>query len=177
MNKSEKKLGLIEEWYRRYGHELYCTLCLAVKNSDLAQEISQEAFLKMAIKLTGAPEGTVIEYPKAFLYKIAYNEIYTRHKRRKLERHLFEVFSDSEYEFQNDITPEDIVLDKEELAIIMRTIDQLPRKQKQAFLLSRSGNLTHAEIANDLGIKKGSVKQHIVRVLSRLRDVRKSIMR
>lgn len=169
---TRKKMALIQEWYERYGRELYLTLCSAVNNSDIAQDISQETFLKMAVKLSRSDEETLIENPRAFLYKIAYNEIYTRHKRQKLERHLSELFGDTEYKFQNNITPEDIALDKEELNIIKKTIYQLPRKQRQAFLLSRTGTLTHAEIANDLGIKKGTVKQHIVRALSVLRGVR-----
>lgn len=168
----EKKMELIQEWYEKYGQELYRTLCRAINNSDIAQEISQETFLRMAVKISRPDGGGVIENPRAFLYKIAYNEIYTRHKRQKLERHLGELFSDTEYEFQNSITPEDIALNKEQLDIVNKTICKLPDKQKRAFLLSRVEHLTHAEIANDLGIKKGTVKQHIVRVLSKLRRIR-----
>lgn len=169
---TQKNRALIQKWYERYGVELYRALCRAVRNSDLAQEISQETFLKMAVKLSRSDDGMIINNPRAFLYKIAYNEIYSRHKRQKLERHLNEIFAHTEYEFQEDITPEKIVLGKEQLEMVNDIIHQLPSKQKKAFLLSRAGNLTHAQIANDLGIKKTSVKQHIVRALALLRGVR-----
>jgi len=82
-----KRMELIQEWYERYGQELYRTLCSAINNSDIAQEISQETFLRMAVKLSRSDQGEVIDNPRAFLYKIAYNEIYTRHKRQKLDPH------------------------------------------------------------------------------------------
>jgi len=162
----------LQKWYQRYGHELYRTLCRAVKDSDLAQEISQETFLKMAVKLSHSDGGEEIQNPRAFLYKIAYNEIYSRHKRQKLQQHLGDVFAETDYEIQNNITPEEIALNKQELAAVENAIEALPQKQKAAFMLSRVDHMTHAEIANDLGIQKSSVKQHIVRALSLLRRAR-----
>jgi len=172
---TDKQLALLQEWYQCYGEELYRTLCNAVRSSDMARDISQEAFLKMAVKLskndTAIEVENQIENPRAFLYKIAFNEVYTWHRRQKLERHLCEMFSDPDYEFVEHITPEEIALSREELDSVRHVIDKLPSKQRQVFLLSRGDNMTHSEIATQLGIKKGSVKQHIVRALQMLRGV------
>ncbi|MEX0298889.1 MAG: RNA polymerase sigma factor [Kordiimonas sp.] len=48
-------------------------------------------------------------------------------------------------------------------------IATLPKKQRVVLRLSREKNMTHAEISEQVGIKKGSVKQHIVRALAVLR--------
>jgi len=165
-------MELLKKWYEQYGNELYRTLAKAVKNSDLAQEISQETFLKMAVKISRKDNNEIIRNPRAFLYKIAYNELYTRHNKHKLQEHLRSIFADSEFEVQNNITPEKIAIDQEELDMVHQAIQQLPNKQQKAFTLSRTENLSHSEIAANLGVKKGTVKQHIVRALSILRGVR-----
>lgn len=40
-------------------------LCRAVRNSDIAQEISQAFFQKMAVKLSRSDDGTIINNPRA----------------------------------------------------------------------------------------------------------------
>ena len=61
---------MLQSWYERYGEELYNTLCSAVRNSDLARDISQEAFLKMAVKLEKPGAALEIENPRAFFIKL-----------------------------------------------------------------------------------------------------------
>lgn len=164
-----KNQTILQKWYQQYGNELYRTLCGAVKNADISEDIMQETFMRVAAHLAKKGDEHLIKNPRAFLYKVAYNELYTRHRRRKLEQHLGNMFSDKDFELADRITPEEILLNKQQLEDVKELIAQLPKRQQTALLLSREENLTHAEIAARVGIKKGSVKQHIVRALSMLR--------
>lgn len=164
----------IRGWYERYGHELYRTMRAAVRNTEEAKDISQEAFLKVAVKIMKEDDAEVIRNPKAFLYRIAYNELYTRYKRKKLEHCLQDFLVDGEDRLVHNITPEQEALSREELKIVRQAIEELPQKQQQAFLMSREENLPHSEIARRLGIKTISVQRHIIRALATLRGVRET---
>lgn len=159
----------LDNWYRLYGDELYRTLCKSVRNTELAKEISQDAFCKVAVRLSRTDINDVIENPRAFLYKVAFNEIYTKHKKQKLENHLSELFGDEIFAYKDEITPEKIVMDREELKTVENLIKNLPVKQRKTFLMSRMDHMTHSEIANDLNIDQGTVKQRIVRILAALK--------
>ncbi|NVJ96541.1 MAG: RNA polymerase sigma factor [Alphaproteobacteria bacterium] len=167
MNSNHREL--LETWYDRYGDELYRTLCGAVKNTDVPEEIIQETFAKMAVYLSRLGPDQIIHNPRAFLYKVAYNELYTKQRRLKLEQHLGKILGQPAAEPYETVTPEDIALGREELAAVTQLIAKLPKRQRAALTLSRMKNMTHAQIAETLGIQRASVKQHIVRALAALR--------
>ncbi|PHZ84742.1 RNA polymerase sigma factor [Paremcibacter congregatus] len=164
--------GLIKEWYERYGEDLYRSLRSAAKNPEEAQDISQETFLKVAMKLSDKECSETILNPKAFLYRVAFNEFYNRCKRRKLHNHLQQLFGESDEAYICSITPEKIALDQEELAVVRDAIYGLPDKQREVFLLTRVNNMSYQNAARKLGIKKDTVKKHVVRVLAALRVAR-----
>jgi len=164
---------IIRDWYERYGNDLYRSMCAATRNIEDAGEISQEAFLKVAMKVMKDENTTVIENPKAFIYRVAYNELYKRYNKKKHEIHLKSILVNHAFELTEEINPEREILSKEEYAIVQQAIHALPKKQKQAFLLSREENLPHKEIGKILGIQTVSVKRHIIRALALIRGVRK----
>lgn len=59
---------------------------------------------------------------------------------------------------------------RELAALVEQTVDALPVRCREAFRLSRGHGLSHAEIAEVMGISLSTVEKHIVRALSTLRD-------
>ncbi|WP_417625117.1 RNA polymerase sigma factor [Paremcibacter congregatus] len=171
MDQSQSEI--IRDWYERYGHDLYRSMCAATKNKDDASEISQEAFLKVAMKVMKEEGSTTIENPKAFLYRVAYNELYKRYHKTKHEVHLKGILINTAFELSDEITPEREVATREELQAIQKAIKALPRKQQKVFLLSREEHLPQKEIGRRLGIETVTVKRHIIRALAVLKGVRK----
>ncbi len=167
-----QRKNLIREWYEKYGNDLYLSMCAATRNTEDAAEISQEAFLKVAMRVMKEENTTYIENPKAFIYRVAYNELYKRYNKKKHETHLKGILINSSFARAEEITPEKEVLDKEEYSIVQQAIQALPQKQRRAFLLSREEYLPHKEIGKVLGIRTISVKRHIIRALATLRNVR-----
>ncbi len=61
--------------------------------------------------------------------------------------------------------------DRDRLRVRLRQwIAGLPEREREAFELSRFGELTHREIAEVMGISKGTVEKHITNALRKLRD-------
>lgn len=163
---------IIQDWYEQYGQGLYRHLCSKVRNPDEAQDISQETFLKVAQRLSSKERDDVIRNPKAFLYRVAFNEFYNRHRRKKLQNHLQEIFGETDAETIDTITPEQLALDREEYALVAEAIDELPAKQREVFLMTRVEHMSHREVASTLGVKIDTVKKHVGRVLATLRGTR-----
>jgi RNA polymerase sigma-70 factor (ECF subfamily) len=51
-----------------------------------------------------------------------------------------------------------------------KLIDNLPERQKQVYLLHREEGLTYIEIAEQMGISKNTVENHMVKALKYLRQ-------
>ena len=60
---------------------------------------------------------------------------------------------------------------KELELIISIAIEQMPEQRKRVFLLSRKSGLSNQEIADNLGINKRTVENHITQVLADLRKI------
>jgi RNA polymerase sigma-70 factor (ECF subfamily) len=63
-----------------------------------------------------------------------------------------------------------VVQGRQELALLHRTIDELPPKCRVVFLLSREHGLTMKEIAARLGISEKTVEKHILRAMTQCRQ-------
>jgi RNA polymerase sigma-70 factor (ECF subfamily) len=68
------------------------------------------------------------------------------------------------------LAPDEELELRELAALVDRTVGGLPDRCREAFQLSRGHGLTHAEIAEVMGISVSTVEKHIVRATSTLRD-------
>jgi RNA polymerase sigma-70 factor, ECF subfamily len=56
-------------------------------------------------------------------------------------------------------------------ALLTRTIDALPGRAREAFLLQRQHGLTQVEIADAMGIAVSTVEKHLARAMAELKEV------
>ncbi|GLK73521.1 DNA-directed RNA polymerase sigma-70 factor [Ancylobacter dichloromethanicus] len=66
--------------------------------------------------------------------------------------------------------PDETLQGVQELALLRRTVDQLPPKCRVVFLLSRDHGLTMREIAARLGLSEKTVEKHIARAMTQCRQ-------
>lgn len=66
-------------------------------------------------------------------------------------------------------TTDNLVREKQLSEIIKREIDSLPERMRQVFMMSRYQQLSHKEIAEELGISEESVRSHVKGALKTLR--------
>lgn len=153
-----------EQFYNLHWNKIYSLALAYLKSQQLAQDIVQDVFLKLWTKREKLSEVTD---PDSFIYIMGRNEVLNA-----LKKKVRLTFIDDEKE--NDL-PDDLLLpqqlDLKELGSqINKAIDKLPAQQKKILRLSREKGLSHEQIAEQLGIEKVTVKNHIVRALHSLRQ-------
>ena len=141
-----------------------------VKDDGISQDIVQEVFVKLWENRTEI-ESINIE---AYLFKLVRNRCidYIKHL-KVVNNHLLKIQVDSKYEelYRIDfIGNEPYVLIEEELKTkIEKTIQSLPDRCREVFVLSRIEGLKNKEIAEKLNINIKNVERHLNRALQSFR--------
>jgi RNA polymerase sigma-70 factor (ECF subfamily) len=125
-----------------------------------ADDIVQDAYLQ----LLSRDDKDLIREPRAFLFRVIANlsiDSWRKSKRR----------TDTEHENQGlDLDtlacrqpgPEAVIGSLLEFDNFLFALDQLPALQRHAFILNKIEGLTHAEIAERLGVSSKSIQRYLV---------------
>jgi RNA polymerase sigma-70 factor (family 1) len=150
--------------FKQYFHHIYLLMLKYTNRHSDAEDIVQQAFVNVWEKrhlLAG------IEKPDKWLFTIAINEFRIRFRKSRVSdqyrQYLTEVFEEEQG------SPEDLLISKQQQAILKKALEGLSSKQQQAYLLSREEGLTYAEIAGKMGLEPTTVKEHISRALKSIR--------
>jgi RNA polymerase sigma-70 factor (ECF subfamily) len=139
-------------------------ICLGFsRNAADAEDLAQDVYLKAYrnIKTVHSPYAI-----KEWLFRIARNTCLD-HKKRTRVAQLFDRLSNRP-EVAEINTPEAGAEVRERLAILKNAVEQLPKKQREVFVLWEYGRLSYDELARTVGIKTGTV-------MSRLNRARKAV--
>jgi RNA polymerase sigma-70 factor (ECF subfamily) len=150
--------------FDKYYSQLTQTAYLFVKDSDIAEEIVQEFFIKLWIKKN---EININSSVKSYLFQsIRFRSLNYLRDNKKLSVENLEIeqingLTDNQIEdFDYDIIKNKLVA----------AIDSLPEKCKIIFLLSREESLTYKQIAEKLDISQKTVENQIGIALKKLRE-------
>ncbi len=131
-----------------------------------AEEIVQEVFLKIWLKRKTISDPSTFN---AYIYTIAKNMIFNNLKkniyRKKYETYIYSNSQTSRNDTENEVIYE------ETKQRIERAMEQLPKKRKEVFLLSRREGLKNKEIAEKLDISIKTVETHMSLSLKYLREI------
>lgn len=146
----------------RYYRELLNHLTRTIKDRDGAADIVQEAYVRV---LALQQSGQVVSQPRALLYHTARNLVIDRHRRNEVRGESVQV-DDMPEEFDMLAAPSacepDVALaSSQAVDAMLQTIDKLPVRCREAFILHRFDGLPHAEVAERMGISRKMVEQHI----------------
>lgn len=144
----------------RYYQELLSHFTRAVRDRDSAADIVQEAYARVL-----AQGEDKIAQPRALLYHTARNLVIDRH-RRSATRSETERMADVADELDNlpgpaAYEPDAALASAQAVDALVRTIEELPPRCREAFILHRFDGLPHAEVAQRMGISRKMVEQHI----------------
>ena len=151
----------------------------AVRDDHAALDIVQDAMLKLAEKYASRP---VTEYPMLFqrILQNTMRDYWRRQKTRNLWTTLFSSFSanDEDGEERDPLevlgsedtsdTPDTQVERSQTIAIIENALQELPGRQREAFILRYWEDMDVAETAAAMGCSQGSVKTHCSRAVRAL---------
>ena len=120
-----------------------------------AEDLSQDTF----VRLLGRDELNTPREPRAFLVAIAKGLLFDYFRRAALEQaYLTELMLIPEAEHPS---PEEQQMILEDLKAIDRLLGKLSSKARAAFLYNRLDGLSHAQIAERLGVSVPRVRQYL----------------
>ena len=153
-----------ERLYNTYSDRIYSKLLKLTKAEDIADELLQDTFVKLWDKRHLINPDL---YFKAWLYKVAENELYQFYRKvardKKLQAHIIDTFTEA-----YSHTEEDIYL-KESRELLNRAIDQLSPQRKEVFNLCKIEGKSYDEAASLLGISPSTVSNHLVKANTSIR--------
>jgi len=157
---------------RRFERPVYTLVLRMVRDRSLAEDLSQEAFLKAFDRLASFdPERKL----SSWLFKIAHNTVIDHLRRREVETSsLDEPFGDESdgpawtIEDPSAETPEAAAERADLSRALTRAVGRLRPEYRQVVLLRYQAGLEYAEIADATGFPLGTVKTYIHRARKEL---------
>jgi RNA polymerase sigma factor (sigma-70 family) len=145
----------------RYHSSLLSFLRPRLRVADDAADVAQEAYIRM-LQYEGSSE---VRSPSSLLFRIAIN-VANDLSRVDQVRHAADHCSLDDLEIDSGLAaPEREVAAAQTLNLLYRTIERLPPKCRQVFLLSRVNCMTYPEIARHCGISVKMVEKHVSHAL------------
>lgn len=161
-----------------YYQELLNYFARMVRSRESAADLVHEAYARvLAIQRSGEP----VPQPRALLYRTARNLLIDQH-RRHVTRGTQAVESEdgllpdvSELPAPAVCEPEAAFTSAQGVACMIATIEALPLRCKEAFILHKFDGLSQAEVAAQMGISRKMVEQHIQRAMVACRACRDAL--
>lgn len=150
--------------YTTYGSLVRNYITKFVKSSALAEDLSQEVFLRV---WEGRRDLTEVRALRPWLFTITRNHTLNFLKRAAVDdRAKAEILRNYRQSHQH---ADDALLTEDYLQYIRRTLSALPPRTREVFRLCREQEKTYEEAAAELGISRNAVKKHMVRSLRALK--------
>ena len=169
---------------RRYESRLYRYINRFVKNDDLAQDLTQETFLRAyRSRRNYVPKAKFA----AWIYRIATNLCHDEFRKRRVSPTVslstsftFQITEKGDeetcalYEMLPDdsISPPDVEIEKEEQRRRLRSaIESLSEKHRTVILMHIYKGMEYADIADQLGCSIGTIKSRMhyaIKVLKKM---------
>lgn len=146
----------------RYHRELLNFLTRQVKDRDTAADLAQESYVRV---LSAQSSGHTVMDPRALLYRTARNLIIDQHRRNEVRRHedLGAIPEEQHPPAPLHLQPEEAMASAQVIRAYVATIEALPPRCREAFVLHVFDELSHAQIAQHMGISVSMVEKHMVR--------------
>jgi RNA polymerase sigma-70 factor (family 1) len=148
--------------YDHYKDRIYAFALGIIRSVPIAEEIVQEAFTRVWLhkeKLSG------LDNFESWLFTIARNLCYTALRKIALEEKMLR----RQNPVSEELTPEEIIITKENRELVQQAVNQLSSQQKLVYTMSREEAMSYDEIAEKLNISRNTVKEHITRANASIR--------
>ena len=147
--------------YSTYAKDIRRFLFFKTQDVDTAEDILQDTFVKLWDNCNNVDYNKV----KSYLYSIAKNMFLNRIKHQKVVLK----YNEQHKKHDTNESPEFVMLEKEFMEKLEKTIASLPEKQREVFLLNRIENKKYKDIAEMLNISVKAVEKrmHLALVVMR----------
>jgi len=174
---AESPFADFDEFIRLYQQRVYRLVLAQTGEPDLAEEITQECFIRAFQKQKGFRGDCQVF---TWLARIAINLVrdHFRNRRFGMWRKLIRFDASEPQQSQAEqvpdpaSTPEEHLLRRERLERVSRRIQRLTTPQRDALLLSALEGMSIEEISRATNRRPGTVKSHLHRAMMNLRNWR-----
>ena len=156
------KESVFSTFFKNHAKPLRNFLLYKYGNEDQAEDMAQEAFIKLWQNCASVP----LEKAKSYLYTIANNSSLNQIAHQKVVLNYENNFSGLDRTNQN---PEYLLEEKEFKSKLLNAIENLNETQRVAFLMHRIDGKKYSEIAEELAISVKAVEKRIHLALVQLR--------
>ena len=130
-------------------------------DQDLSKDIAQNVFMKVWTKKIEIALGNI----KSLLFKMATDEFISHIRKKKVEKEYTE---NIDLKLIREPDNNDDLLEKK--VLFQKALNQLPEKQKTAFLMNKMQGLTYKEIAEILNLSQKAIEKRIGLALKALKQ-------
>ena len=167
------KQASFEELLNRYKNKVYTTIYLIVKDRYIAEDLSQEVFIKVVNRITSesyVEEGKFGGWVSRIAHNIAID--YFRKKKRNPEITLEDgtnVFNSMEF---TEESIESVRIQKDSHTKLRSLVDSLPESQREVLVMRHYAEMSFKDIAESTGV---SINTALGRMRYALINLRKLI--
>ncbi|TRX13540.1 RNA polymerase sigma factor [Flavobacterium gawalongense] len=153
---------IFSNFFRSHSKSLRNFIFYKYGNKDQADDLTQEAFIKLWQNCAAVP----IEKAKSYIYIIANNNSLNEIAHQKVVLEYEKNFTGLDKTNEN---PEFILEEKQFKSKLLKSIENLNETQRVAFLMHRIDGKKYSEIAEELNISVKAVEKRIHLALVELR--------
>jgi RNA polymerase sigma-70 factor (ECF subfamily) len=153
-------------WLAEYGPALRRYFLKKVGPNE-AEDLVQEVFLSLQVR--GRTDQ--IDNVEGYLFRMAANALIRRRQRRKWDWANHEVLDDG-IGLSDDVSPERILMGKEEVEQLFKALQALPPRYREALFLHKFEEMSYVAIAARMNTTVKAVDHLIQRALKRVLDMR-----
>jgi RNA polymerase sigma-70 factor (ECF subfamily) len=143
--------------YSYYYPQLYNSLAYISKSSEEAQEVIQEIFLKI---WTAKESLIMIRSFEDYVFTLAKNLLIDRLRKKRTGLRVIQSISDQPA-INQEASPDQQLIFKQYYSTALAALDRLSDQKKRIFLLRTQEGMTLAQIAEQMGIARPTVKKHL----------------
>jgi RNA polymerase sigma-70 factor, ECF subfamily len=158
---------------RKHRPQIYRFLLASTRDVDLAETLTQECLLKAHRNWAGfRGESSAMTW----LMRIAINLEKDHWRNRRLEfwrrtrNNAVDIDEASDWLPSGERSAEQQMLAREQVKAVWRVVEKLSGRQKTVFLLRFVDEMDLDEIAAAIGLSEGTVKAHLSRAVTRVRQ-------
>ena len=152
----------VEDLFSEHNKNLIGFLMPRLKSEQAARDIAQEAYVRL-LQLD-KPDST--NFLQAYLFKIAGN-LAIDYTRRKIRYRKYTT-DNPLIEFSAAATQERSVSAGQQIGLVKKAVGELPKKCRQAFLLSKVHGWSSSRIAVHVNVSDRMVRLYIARALEHI---------
>ena len=153
----------LEAIFQEIERDLFAFVMSRVRCRATANDLTQDLFLR----LTSVDSGKIAN-AKSYLFRMAANLVVDHQRSEQRKNGLLDAFDLVREREADSLTPERLVMARQEIEALARVVQQMNPKTRRIFKMNRFSGMTQKEIAASLGVSQTTVEKHIRKALEML---------